>query len=249
MKCTKTIYVLILLFLVLIPMEVLAGDLNERFDTGNAAYSVGDYDKAISIYQGLLEQEGNSSGLLYNLGNSYAQKGEVGLAILQYERALRIDPSDSDIIGNLGKVRKDSGIFTEEPGKITRLFAIFSIDGWTILGFSTLVFMAVLLAIRFKYKPSPRSYIGSWICAMLLLLVSITGAVEGYQNYNPLVVIGSDAKLQISPFDGASSSGAVEQGRLFFSIKAHGDYTYVTDRAGRKGWLKNDSVAAVSQPS
>ncbi|BHH85669.1 tetratricopeptide repeat protein [Desulforhopalus sp. 52FAK] len=249
MKSTKTVYALILLLLALVPMELLAGDIDERFEAGNAAYSVGDYDKAITIYEGLLKQEGNSSGLLYNLGNSYAQRGEVGLAILQYERALRIDPSDSDIIGNLAKVRKDSGLFTEEPGKITRLFAILSIDSWTVLAFAILVFMATLLAVRLKYKPSPRSYVGSWVCAMVLLLISITGVVQGYQSYNPLVVVGSDAKLQVSPFEGASSSGAVEQGRLFYSVKTHGDYTYVTDRAGRKGWLKSEAVAAVSQSS
>jgi len=249
MKCMKTIYALILVLLVLVPMQALAGDVAEGFEAGNAAYSVGDYDTAISIYEELLTQEGHSAGLLYNLGNSYAQKGEVGLAILQYERALRLDPSDPDIIGNLAKVRKDSGLFTEEPGKISRFFAILSINGWTVLGLTTLAFMVVLLAIRLKYKPSPRSYVGSWLCALLLLIVSISGVALAHQSYNPLIVIGSDANLQISPFEGASSSGSVEQGRLFFFIKGHGDYTYVTDRAGRKGWLKSDLVAAVSQSS
>lgn len=33
-----------------------------------------------------------SSNLFYNLGNAYYRQGKLGLAILNYERALRLDP-------------------------------------------------------------------------------------------------------------------------------------------------------------
>ena len=234
-----------MLILIFLPMTTLAADVAERFNAGNAAYSVGDYDTAISIYEDLLKHEGNGAGLLYNLANSYAQKGQVGLAILNYERALRINASDPDIIGNLAKVRKDSGLFTEEPDKIAQILLKLSIDSWTIAAFGCLLFMVILLSVRLKYKSSKRSYIGSWVSVTLVLILSVTAVGYNYQTYNPLVVIAEDAKLQVSPFEGASSSGAVVQGRMLFPIKSHGDYTYVTDRVGRKGWLRSDFVEAV----
>ena len=127
----------VLFFLVLLlPVWLQAGELQTRFDAGNAAYSRGEYDKAIEIYKNIIVEEGSGAGLLYNLANSYAQKGQVGLAILNYERALKLRPADADILGNLAKVRKDSGLFTEEPGKLEQFFRVFSIDGWTIVAFA-----------------------------------------------------------------------------------------------------------------
>lgn len=241
----KKLIHIFMLILILMPMTTQATDVFDRFNDGNAAYSVGDYDTAITIYNDLLKQDGNGVGLLYNLANSYAQKGQVGLAILNYERALRINASDSDVIGNLAKVRKDSGLFTEEPDKVNQILSMLSIDSWTIAAFVCLLCMVILLSVRLKYKSSKRSYIGSWVSVTLVMILSVTAVVYNYQTYNPLVVIAEDVKLQVSPFEGASSSGAIVQGRMLFPIKNHGDYTYVTDRAGRKGWLRSDLVEAV----
>lgn len=227
------------------PLFLHAGELETSFDAGNAAYSTGDYAKAIETYETILSQEGKGSGLLYNLANSYAQKGEFGLAVLNYERALKLRPTDPDILGNLAKVRKDRGLFIEEPRAVERFFSILSIDGWTWGAFAGLLILVIVLSLRFKCKGRLKSFPIVGCSAACLLTLGVIGTVYRYQTYNPQVVIAGDVKLQISPFEGATAIGAIEEGRLLFSVKQHGDYTYVRDRAGRKGWLKNESVEAV----
>ena len=49
--------------------------------------------------------EGYSAPALYNLGNAYARTGKPGLAVLNYERARLLDPSDPDLETNLRHVR------------------------------------------------------------------------------------------------------------------------------------------------
>ena len=245
MNSMKKLVTIVIFALLIIPLQGVAEDVDTSFQAGNAAYSVGDYDKAISIYDDLLKTNGLSAGLLYNLGNSYAQKGQVGLAILNYERALRLDPSNLDISGNLAKVRKESGLFLEEPGTVERFLTLLSVDGWAVVAVVSLGFMAFLLFLRLQYKPSFRYYAGSWFAAFLLVVVSVAGVTYGFKEYNPLVVVATDAKLQISPFAGASSVGAVEPGRLLYPIKNHGEYIYATDKVGRKGWLRREAVASV----
>lgn len=237
--------VLIVFFLVLFPLLLQAEDVESRFESGNVAYSVGEYDKAIEIYKEIIASEGNGSGLLYNLANSYAQKGLLGLAILNYERALKLSPSDADILGNLAKVRKDKGLFAKEPGKVARLFSTLSIDGWSTVALGCLLFVVVLLLIRLRYKSSKRTFALSTVSAVVLCMLSVAGTYYCYRSYNPLVVIASDIKLQVSPFEGATSTGTVVEGRLLFPVKQHGEYTYVTDRSGRKGWVKAEVVEAV----
>ena len=245
MDAKKTAQTLVILFLAFFPLALQAGDVESTFESGNAAYSVGEYDKAIEIYRGIIEREGSGAGLLYNLANSYAQKGQVGLAILNYERALKLSPSDPNTLGNLAKVRKDKGLFIQEAGKVARFFSKLSTDGWSIVALGCLLYVAILLFVRLRYTSSTRTLTISTVSAVLLLILSVFGTVNGYQSYNPLVVIASDIKLQISPFEGATSTGAIEEGRLLFPVKQHGEYTYVTDRSGRKGWVKGEAVEAV----
>jgi len=118
MYVKKICQTLIILFLAFFPLVLQAGDVEIRFESGNAAYSIGEYDKAIEIYRDIIADEGSGAGLLYNLANSYAKKGQVGLAILNYERALKLSPSDPNTLGNLAKVRKDKGLFIQEAGKV-----------------------------------------------------------------------------------------------------------------------------------
>jgi len=245
MYVKKIARILIVLFLSLSPLVLQAEDVESLFESGNAAYSVGEYDKAIGIYKEIIAHEGSGLGLLYNLANSYAQKGQIGLAILNYERALKLSPSDPDIRGNLAKVRKDKGLFTKEPGKVARLFSTLSLDGWSTVAFGCLLFVVILLLIRLRYKSSTRTFALSTVSAVVLCMLSVAGTYYGYRSYNPLVVIANDIKLQVSPFEGATSTGTVVEGRLLFPVKQHGEYTYVTDRSGRKGWIKAEAVEAV----
>ena len=56
------------------------------------AYTKEDYGKAIELYEGILKSNGDSPEIYYNLGNAYYKAGKIASAILNYERALVLDP-------------------------------------------------------------------------------------------------------------------------------------------------------------
>lgn len=70
------------------------------------AYTKEDYGKAIELYEGLLKSNGDSPEIYYNLGNAYYKAGKTASAILNYERALVLDPGDSDVRFNLQMARQ-----------------------------------------------------------------------------------------------------------------------------------------------
>ena len=71
------------------------------FAEANKLYQENNYEMASKKYQMLLNSGTESAALYYNLGNAQFQLGQLAAAILYYEKAKRIDPTDKDIAYNL----------------------------------------------------------------------------------------------------------------------------------------------------
>jgi hypothetical protein len=237
---------LLIICLLLTSLPCRAGETEQQLlQLGNEAYSRGDYPGAISHYQQLTATAGFSASVLFNLANSYAQAGEVGRAVLNFERALRLAPGDADIAGNLELVRKESGLFTGEPEGTARFFHLLHLDQWAMLCLLTVVFFALLQLAALRYPLAGKTYGGVTIACLLLLCLAVAGTLTRYRQFNPAVVLAADARLLISPFPAAGSVGAIQEGRLVYPEKFHGEFTYVRDETNRKGWIPSTMIEPV----
>ena len=247
--------------------------VDELFQRGNEAYSRGDYASAIASYEQLTRQSGYSPGTLFNLANSYAlngepviteanifslpffinnfknldkmEYGETGKAILNYERALRLKPTDPDIIGNLELVKKESGLFPKESNKTEKFFNLLKLKQWSLLVLCSLILLTLFLFSAIKLRFSRQLTISLSAGCLLLCILALYGTLFHYQYFNPSIVIAPNTRLFISPFDTASSSGIIQQGRRVYPHKVHGDFTYVTDETSRKGWIPSEAIEPV----
>ena len=78
-----------------------ASEFDAQWDRANTAYMNGDWAGATAIYDSI-EQAGMASvKLYYNMGGAYFKNGQIGKAVLYYNKALRIDPTDEDTQYNL----------------------------------------------------------------------------------------------------------------------------------------------------
>ena len=84
----------------LVPHAASAADVA----AADSAYAKGNYAEAVKLYSAVAESEGISSELLYNLGNAYAKSGDYGHAMVNYLRALRLDPSNSGAADNISYI-------------------------------------------------------------------------------------------------------------------------------------------------
>lgn len=223
-----------------------SGSEDQLFRQANEAYSRQEYDQAITRYEQLTQDTGFSAAVLYNLANSYARAGKIGPAVLNYERALRLAPGDSDISGNLDLVRKESGLFAGEYTGTERFFRILELGQWSELLLLILVLFTLFRLIALKHRFSGK--VGTTVAATCLLLfcLAAVGTFYRYRHFNPAVVIVPDGRLLISPFTSAASIGAIQEGRLVYPEKEHGDFTYVTDETKRTGWIPRNSIVRVS---
>ena len=71
------------------------------FETANNLYKEGKIEQAIETYKKIESQNLISAELYYNLGNCYYKLNKVGPTIYNYEKALKLDPLNEDVINNL----------------------------------------------------------------------------------------------------------------------------------------------------
>ncbi len=239
---------LLLVLTVTAPMAQAADQgLKTQFQKANQAYMQGHYQQAVALYLDIAEKKGVSANLLYNLANSYAALGRPGKAIVNYQRALRLDPGDPDIRANLTQVQKDEGLYQDDKPLLQRLIQLLSPDQWLVLALTGLVLLSALYLVSALGRFLPFAIIRSGLWgALLLLLISLPAAVYGYHMAKYAVVVGSDVHLLLSPFKEAENVGNIKAGKLVKPGKTHTDFILVTDDSGHGGWLPRQQIELIT---
>jgi len=97
---------------------LLAASPDELFAQGNDAYEAGRFDDAVAAYERILAYGLEDARVRYNLGNGYFRLNRPGPAILNFERAHRLDPADRETRDNLELARgmiRDRVVAVEIP--------------------------------------------------------------------------------------------------------------------------------------
>jgi tetratricopeptide (TPR) repeat protein len=80
----------------------ISGAIVDRwFEKANSFYEKESCDSAVTYYQKILDTGLHNRDVFYNLGNAYFRLNKLGLALLNYEKAKRLSPTDPEIIANL----------------------------------------------------------------------------------------------------------------------------------------------------
>ena len=86
----------------LYPREAeVKAEAEKVWERANTLYINGDYVGAAAFYEAIVDKGYISGRLFYNLGNAYFKAGELGRAVLNYNRAQKLMPYDKDVTYNL----------------------------------------------------------------------------------------------------------------------------------------------------
>ncbi len=224
----------------------------QRFEQVNRLYIQGEYQRAIDGYLSIVEDNGMSASLLYNLGNSYAAAGQPGWAVLNYERALRLAPGSGDIEANLEQVRKDAGLYLDDEPFYLQFTGLLAADQWLLLAGAAFVLLSLTLLLSILRPQGGKTKTGAmaWVrgisfSCLILILIALPLSIFSYQGQDDGVVIGEDVRLLLSPFAEAASTGSIKAGRLVRPGSEHGDFVLITDETGHSGWLARESFQRI----
>ena len=97
----KALRYCLLLYFTFLSINLFALNPDSLLSQANQLYKEKNYNGAIELYDSIISSGYYSSDVYYNLGNAHFKMGHLAPAILNYERAKKLAPSDDDIDFNL----------------------------------------------------------------------------------------------------------------------------------------------------
>ncbi len=229
---------------------------NELFAKANSFYNKGNYTEAIELYEKIESSNEVSSELYYNLGNSYYKLNKVGPSIYNYEKALKLDPSNIDASNNLIFAKRLSLDRVEDlPKSALQKFnqnyiSKIGYNQWAvitvILAFISSILFLLYYFTAVSYKK--RIYFSTSIITLFLLIICLSISFHQFnksQNTIEAIVYNSEVSIKNEPTNDANESFILHEGTKVFVLDGVDDWKKIRLSDGKIGWLKKKDIKIV----
>ncbi len=241
-----------LVFMTLLPFAADAQNtdyMDSLWNAANQAYIEGRWSDAVVDYNIISEAGMESASLYCNTGDAYYKDGNVPMAILYYERALKLDPSYEDARFNLELLNYSiQDRIDPVPEFILKTLArkvcyLADSDSWAVL---FLVFLAVTLFLAIVFIRGARA---SWrrvgffggIVTLLVAVMCLSFSIWQKQDYmkaDEAIVMRPVTSVKSSPSGEASTDLFIlHEGTKVRLIDRVGTWSNIELADGRQGWM------------
>ena len=248
----KRIYLLVLM--IVAAMELSAQTIEDQeFAKANFYYNESRYDTALVIYEGILEDGYVSAPLLYNIGNTYFKMRNYPMAILNYEKALKLEPNNEEIKQNLAIA---NALITDkiEPMPVfflTRWWRnignLLSANGWAK---ASLELLGVLLVLLFLYFTTRTRGIrkATFFASIIVILLFICSLIFASQKrsyideHNEAIVMVPTITVKSAPSSSGVDLFVLHEGTKVEIIDNTDSWDKIKIADGSVGWMPATST-------
>ncbi len=247
--------VLIIAFLSIVGLT-MANPNQALIDTAATYYTKGQFEKAINSYEQVLKNGYESIDVYYNLGNAYYKSNKIPWAILNYERAAKLAPSDEDIKFNLqlantyivDKIEVIPEFFLNSWA--TGFVMIFSTNEWAVLSIVTFVIGLTLLLVFFLSGMVWARKISFWFGVLLLIVSLFTFNFSRkqkwiIQNEPNAIVITPSVVVKSAPSETGTELFLIHEGLKIKVTDNRGVWRQIKLSNGSKGWVKETDFIVI----
>lgn len=256
---------------------LLSGALSCRaaeIAAADAAYKAGKYAEAVELYKELVQREGTSAQLLYNLGNAYMKTDNPADAIVCYLRARRLAPGNELILGNLAyatsKIEnrnraelrgKQVSVSPDEPSFFGRIHQAVaentSSDTWAWLAAGCFVAFCGMIAVYIFCRQVVLRKIGFFssfvlLGATILFIVFSSAAASSVVRTDEAVIEAFKVTLKEEPrAESKATSAALNKGTVVQVLDSEvgptGKATWYKVRLNSNyvGWLRSAELQII----
>lgn len=250
------IIVALLISIQLVPVLSFADHNQYLFDQANKLYQQENYLQAIEKYLEIQNNGYESWQLYYNLGNSYYKTRQFGRTILNFERALKLDPKNEDIqfnleLANLSVVDK---IITPPQFITTKLFndvkKVWGLRTLTFLtiGFYYILTTIVIIKIVTRRRTVQRIVNIILVPAIILFLAFASIFVIRIQESNTsryAIVLADKIDVLSSPGAQSTELFSLHEGLKLKVEEIREEWAKIRLADGKVGWVRKDQFEII----
>ena len=236
--------------------SIAALPLNEA----EAAYINNNFAESIRLYEAQVSEHRSinqeSAQIYYNLGNAYFRDNQIAKAIVNYERALLLEPGDSDIRHNLrfAKTRIEDKIDSADNLFINKWIRsiqnLYSGNTWAIMGIVLFILLIVAIGLYMISAQIILRKVSFYSGIVLLSLVIITNVFAFNQktkitNRSTAIIMSASVSIYTSPDAHSQELFRLHEGAKVKIKREEGRWIEIVIANGSVGWLQKMYVETI----
>jgi tetratricopeptide (TPR) repeat protein len=218
------------------------------FAKGNQAYAEGRFGAAAAQYESLINSGTWNANLFYDLGNAQYRLGDFGQAILNYERALALEPRHPEAEANLQLARDEARALELRRDSIERYASFGTVKQYTIVATISVWCALFLVTHMFFARRRSAGRIALVAMSVIVAAASIFAIVtlENGTRGNALAVItGKQVQARFATADTAKAILFLPPGSEVKILSERGGWVYVALPNDQRGWIPTNSAERV----
>ncbi len=231
------------------PADAMAGSA-EVYLNGVNAYRQGHYQEAARTFEQVAQTPIRNPGLFYNIGNAHLKAGDIGRAILWYERARLMAPNDPDLRFNLANAV--SRVKDRQETGANLLDVIFFWDN--LISLKVLQIVCICLSVVFFTWAGIRAWTGKKtlsgtgmaILALFLMVCCITGiGMAKQRNRSYAVIVADQADVRAGTLENAALLFTLHAGTKVRVDEKKDQYLKIVFSKDKIGWVLRDRAEII----
>jgi len=236
-----------------------ADSLDSLLHEANEAYRNNNLEKALKGYLYLTQLNIKNGYLAYNLGNTYFRLGQLGPAMLWYERALNYIPRNQDLRVNFKYARNqivDEEFKPPEPtGTVAFFTAMHNYLNMQESLYMTLLMLWLLVISLTVYiwidsdKWKARLRIPCWITGVLFIILFLSSGIKIYhhENITEAIVMSSAVNVKTAPSEKFSTAFTLHEGTKVIVEQSKDNWVRIKlpGNEAFTGWMPKESVVTI----
>lgn len=246
----------IILILLQLPLLLWSQNFETELRQAEHYYADAKYDSAAMAYHKVLDAGYHSAELYYNLGNSYFKGNDIPSAILYYEKALKLDPSNEDVLFNL---KLANSRIPDKIDALPQLFFIrwyvglynmFSVDNWAKISLVLFAVFALFSLFYFLGRNIVMRKTGFYV-ALLFFVLSLGSLFMTYQKnssekqQDQAIVFSPSVTVKSSPNNNGVDLFVIHEGTKIQIVDKVGAWCEIKIANGSVGWIETKNIQLI----
>lgn len=213
---------------------------------GRKAYLAGDSAAALEAWTAATREEGVTASRLAAMGNAEWKLGRRGRAMVCWERALAMDPSDSVAQAGITHATALGGVDRPTPSWQEQYATTFGPNTWTwLVVVSAWTLLLTWAWPRLRGHKLSENHHRLLLASFTLLLLAIPGAWGSWTSGQRAVMRLPDEPIKLTPTALGEPLAQIGEGDVVRTQRTLNRHLRVELAGGQIGWVREEAVEPV----